>query len=190
MIMLLRRKKETPSSPPPAAASTALNLDQVLLEAKGINGQLQLLPTKIRIKRKGGMALLTQGLKGDKEIYIDQISSIQLKGSGATSGYIQFSFLGGQETKGGVFNATQDENTVMFVKKHQREFEAIKQAIEQKMHEARSGRMQQPLQQQVAQPAPKEDPMEQLNKLKKMLDAGLITEEEHNTKKAEILAKM
>jgi hypothetical protein len=44
--------------------------------------------------------------------------------------------------------------------------------------------------QPVPQPAPKEDPMEQLNKLKKMLDAGLITEEEHNTKKAEILAKM
>ena len=34
-----------------------------------------------------------------------------------------------------------------------------------------------------------EDPMEKLTKLKKMVEAGLITEDEYNTKKAEILAK-
>jgi Short C-terminal domain len=44
--------------------------------------------------------------------------------------------------------------------------------------------------QAVPQPALKEDPMEQLAKLKKMLDAGLITEDEYNTKKAEILSRM
>jgi len=48
----------------------------------------------------------------------------------------------------------------------------------------------QPVPQPVPQSAPKEDPMEQLNKLKSMVEAGLITEEEYNTKKAEILAKM
>lgn len=40
------------------------------------------------------------------------------------------------------------------------------------------------------QPAPEEDPMEKLAKLKKMVEAGLITEEDYNTKKAEILSKM
>jgi hypothetical protein len=44
--------------------------------------------------------------------------------------------------------------------------------------------------QPIPQPTPKEDPMEELNKLKKMVEAGLITEEEYNIKKAEILAKM
>jgi protein-arginine kinase activator protein McsA len=38
-------------------------------------------------------------------------------------------------------------------------------------------------------PAPREDPMERLAKLKEMVEAGLITVEEYNTKKAEILAK-
>jgi hypothetical protein len=42
-----------------------------------------------------------------------------------------------------------------------------------------------------ATPAPsKEDPLEQLTKLKKMLDAGLITEDEYSTKKADILSRM
>jgi hypothetical protein len=39
-------------------------------------------------------------------------------------------------------------------------------------------------------PAPKEDPLEKLTKLKSMLDAGLITEEEYSTKKADILSRM
>jgi hypothetical protein len=44
--------------------------------------------------------------------------------------------------------------------------------------------------QPVLQPVSKEDPMEKLAKLKKMVNAGLITEEDYNTKKAEILARM
>lgn len=36
----------------------------------------------------------------------------------------------------------------------------------------------------------KEDPMEQLTKLKKMLDADLITQDEYNAKKADILSRM
>jgi Bacterial PH domain/Short C-terminal domain len=48
----------------------------------------------------------------------------------------------------------------------------------------------QPVPQASPQAAPQEDPMETLAKLKKMVEAELITEEEYNAKKAEILAKM
>lgn len=49
---------------------------------------------------------------------ISSISSIQFKNAGAMfNGYIQFAFMGGQEAKGGIFQGTQDENTVMFTKK-------------------------------------------------------------------------
>jgi len=44
--------------------------------------------------------------------------------------------------------------------------------------------------QAAPQQVPEEDPMELLTKLKKMVEAGLITEEEYNTKKAEILSRM
>jgi hypothetical protein len=165
-----------------------LNPDQVLLEAKGINGQILLLPTKIRIKRKGLLALGTLGVQGDKEIYIDQISSIQLKGSGVTSGYIRFSFIGGQESKVGIFDTTRDENAVVFGKKQQPAFEAIKQAVEQKMHEIRSGRMQQPVQQTPQQAQP--DIPQQIQKLAQLKDQGILTEEEFNRKKSELLARM
>jgi hypothetical protein len=186
MIMLLRRKKEQPAPPQPVAAPASVNFDEVLLEAQGVFGQkLQLLPTKIRIKRKGVQQMMTHGIKGDKEIFIDQISGIQFKQSGVTSGYIQFSFLGGQETKQGILDGAKDENTVMFVKKHQPEFEAIKRAVEQKMHDIRSGRMQQPVQQAMPEDIPG-----QIQKLSALKDQGILTEQEFQQKKQELLSKM
>jgi hypothetical protein len=43
---------------------------------------------------------------------------------------------------------------------------------------------------QAAAAAPAEDPMEKLTKLKSMLDAGILTQAEFDTKKAEILSKI
>jgi hypothetical protein len=45
-------------------------------------------------------------------------------------------------------------------------------------------------QQPQQQAAPAEDPVEKLAKLKKMLDADLITQEEYDAKKQDILAQM
>jgi len=94
------------------------------LYAKGVNGQIELYSNKICIRRKGVLGFLTQGLKGDKNIMISTITSIQFKKAGMlTNGYIQFAFMGGQEAKGGLFQGTQDENTIMFNKKQQSAFE-------------------------------------------------------------------
>jgi len=74
------------------------------------------------------------GVKGDKEIYIKNISSIQLKRAGIfANGYIQFSFLGGQEAKGGLVQAGRDENSIVFYQKKNQEFEEIKNMIEEKI---------------------------------------------------------
>jgi len=57
---------------------------------------------------------------GDKEIAIDQIASTQFKKATAfVNGSIQFSLLGGAETKRGGFDAAQDEDAIMFTNKQQ-----------------------------------------------------------------------
>src|ERR1039457_6268483 len=54
-----------------------------IMVSEGTNGSLELFDKKIRIKRsKGFNSLLLQGMKGDKDIYIKQISSIQIKKPG------------------------------------------------------------------------------------------------------------
>lgn len=97
----------------------------------GVGGQLTLTPKRVIIKRQGMLAKAGHGYKGDKEIPMKNITAIQFKPSGSlTNGYIQFSILGGNEAKGGVFDATSDENTVMFKKSQEAAFREVKRFID------------------------------------------------------------
>lgn len=149
-------------------------MEDILMSVKGIAGEIELLRDRIRIKRKGVMSLVLQGLKGDKEISISQISAIQLKKVGFTNGYIQFSFIGGQENKSGIFSATQDENTVMFNAKQQNDFLILKERIDQIVASSRTGTK-----------APSN--LDELEKLAGLKEKGIITEEEFNQKKKQLL---
>lgn len=154
-----------------------------VLEAKGVNGQVYFEGDIVRISRKGALAFMTQGLKGDKEIHVAQVSAVQYKKAGlATNGFIQFSFVGGHETKAGLFNATQDENTVMFNMGQAKNFLAIKEAVQARVNEIHSAR---------ATPAPQAsgspDPFSQIQQLGTLRDQGLITQDEFDAKKRELL---
>lgn len=152
-------------------------------ECKGVNGQLKVLPGKVIISRKGAMGFLTQGLKGDKEIRIKDISSIQFKKAGlAVNGFIQFTFFGGAEHKGGILDSTKDENTIMFTKAQMANFEKAKNLIE----EYRSSY-------EAAATTPTVvaiSPLADLEKLAELKEKGIITHEEFEAKKKDILAKM
>ena len=106
------------------------------MSVKGQNGQIELYNDRIRILRKGFLALLTQGLKGDKDIFLSSITGIQLKKPGFTRGYFQVVLSGSDESKGGVRDAEKDENSVMIVHGQHPEFEKLRDAI----YALRSGR--------------------------------------------------
>jgi len=143
--------------------------------AKGVNGQVELYDNKVCIHRKGVLGFLTQGLKGDKNIMISSISSIQFKNAGAMfNGYIQFAFMGGQEAKGGILQGTQDENTVMFTKKQQPLFEQIRDIVEERIQSGNN-------------PASTSSDADELEKLASLRDKGILTEEEFQQKKKQIL---
>lgn len=70
----------------------------------------------IRIARKSTFTnMLLQGLDGEKNILLSQITAYQLKAPGKTTGYLQINYPGSQDTKGGVFDAVKDENTIVFM---------------------------------------------------------------------------
>lgn len=147
------------------------------MEVQGVNGAIELTKNKIIIKRKGFLALMTQGFKGDKEIYINQISSVQLKKTNLLlNGYIQFTFSGGKEAKGGITQATKDENTVIFNKSQEKGFINLKNKIEEYIHD-------------LNKPIEKieNDPFEQIEKLLALKERGIITDEEFEIKKKQIL---
>lgn len=152
-------------------------MSDVIMEAEGHNGQLELTSSVVRIKRKGVLAFLTQGLKGDKEILISQISSIQFrKANPFVNGYIQFAFVGGQEAKGGIFQGTQDENTVIFRVRQQPAFEAFRDALQERIAVSQSG----PKQSSASG-------LDELEKLASLRAKGIVSEEEFQRKKKQIL---
>lgn len=147
----------------------------MIMQLNGVNGQIELYQDKIVIKRKGFISKLTQGFtKGEKSIYLNQISGIQLKPGGMiTNGYIQFTISGGKESTKGLAKATQDENTVMFAKKENGAVEKLKSEIE---------RLKQLPNIHTTSAA------DEIRKYKQLFDDGIISEEEFNAKKKGLLA--
>ncbi|MBD3365903.1 DUF4429 domain-containing protein [candidate division WWE3 bacterium] len=143
---------------------------------KGNNGQIELYGSCIVIKRKGFLAKLTHGFtKGEKTISFDNISGIQVKKPGLTSGYIQFSISGGNESTGGVFQATQDENTVVFP--HKKDYPIAEEIKSYILKHKRDSTL-------VSTSGSSAD---EILEFRKLADAGVISEEEFEKKKKVLL---
>jgi hypothetical protein len=104
-------------------------MEQVTI--KGTGGQITLTSKRVIISREGLLAKAGHGYKGDKEIPMKNITAVQFKTSGSvTNGYIQFSILGGIESRGGARDAARDENSVMFTKNQEVAFREVKRYID------------------------------------------------------------
>lgn len=145
---------------------------------KGQNGQLYVYEDKIEITRKGIAAFAFQGLKGKKTIPISEIKSIQIKPRKLALGYIQFGISGSIESKGGVNAANYDENTITFsdwsINKY---VDEIKLFIENIMIENKK-------QNTIIQATSNAD---EIKKYKELLDLEIITQEEFDAKKKQLL---
>ena len=138
----------------------------------------------ISIERKGFLARASVG-KGSKRIPLASVTAVQWKPAGATvNGFIQFTLSGGNERRSRfgsqTTDAASDENSVVFTKKQMGDFEELRAAVESAIVErsrAGSGGGQ-------------VDVVEQLEKLARLRDAGVVTSGEFDEKKAALLAKI
>lgn len=151
-----------------------------LFYLKGHNGQLEVFEDKIIISRKNLLGFATQGLSGNKTIPMSAIQSVQFREGGVVvNGFIQFTVMGGRESQGGVFNAANDENTIMLRMGEQSELgKKIKTYIENRIIE-----LSKP-QTMIVQKASTAD---EIIKFKGLLDAGVISQEEFDAKKEQLL---
>jgi len=144
-------------------------------EYKGYNGNLILNDSGVVIKRGAKGFLLGGGmLRGDKSIPYSSIVAVQLKKAGLVAGYIQLTLMGGSEAKGGLFQSATDENTINFhaYGKNNELFAEAKEIIEKKIHQTKGQ---------------KNSDADDLEKYAQLRDKGILTEEEFQTKKKQIL---
>lgn len=140
-------------------------------------GTVELLDNVLVIRRKGVASFLTQGLKGEKRIPYSSIRSVQFKEAGFTTGYIQFGVAGGNESRGGVWDATTDENTVLFTKDASPDFHRLRDLVEQRTGGARAGSVS----------SQSGNIAEELTRLADLRDRGVLSEEEFAQQKALLL---
>ena len=168
----------------PPVPTTELPPD-ALWFAKGVNGQVTLLEDRIRIERKGGVAFVTFGYRGTKEILIREMTSLAYKDAGGVlNGHILFLYRGGRDVKTSVFgenSITSNENAVLFDRNNQAAFDTLRGMLNDKM-----GQYNNP-QQVVIQTGPSY--LDELKKLAELRDAGVITSDEFDQEKAKLLSK-
>ncbi|OGW84740.1 MAG: hypothetical protein A3C35_01235 [Omnitrophica bacterium RIFCSPHIGHO2_02_FULL_46_11] len=143
---------------------------------KGVGELLEVYEEKVAITPKGMVGFLAKGLKGTKTIPFFSITAIQFRKSGVISGYLQFTVPGGIESRGGEMDAAFDENTFMFRGQNELALE-IKNYIEKRMQEVRSPQM-------ISSISSISDELQKLADLK---TKGILSEEEFQTAKKQLL---
>ena len=151
------------------------------LKLEGLQGKTAVVDgNNIRIIKKGGVF----SAQREKAIPIRNISSVEVKKPGTfTSGFIQFSIAGGIARDssftftGGAFDAASDENSVLFINDQNFQIAVqIKQYIE-----SESASVSAPPQAAVVSAA------DEIMKLKTLVDAGILTQDEFAAKKKQLL---
>jgi hypothetical protein len=132
----------------------------------------------LTIQRKGFLA--THEMKGEKRLFYKNISALQMKEATLFSnGFLQFTLSGSSERRG-VFSLATDENTIMFVKNDSSKMQLLKNQIEEKIRKASS-----------SMPPPviiaEKSVAGQIKEFKELLDSGIISEDEFNQKKKQLL---
>jgi hypothetical protein len=135
--------------------------------------------TFITIRRKG-FNRLTVG-KGEKRIPVRSVTAVQFKPAGPmVNGFIQFSLGGGNEARSRfgrqTVDAVNDENSVIFTRKQQGAFTALRDMLDAAVAAGNS-----------SAPTATIDPMDQLRKLADLRDSGVVTEAEFQAKKRQLL---
>ena len=153
---------------------------QMLYYLKGLNGQIEVYEDRVIINRKGFLAKGAIGLAGSKTIPINAIQTVQFReGTSLYNGFIQFGVLGGIEARGGLQAAITDENSVIIKKKHNEQAREIKNFIENKIlskYETSDTNKYESI--SIA---------DDIIKYKQLLDEGIITQQEFDRKKEELL---
>lgn len=149
---------------------------------KGVGGLLEVYEDKVTITPKGLRGVIHKGVKGTKTIPFFSITAIQFKEPGLlTNGYIQFTVGGGNESKGGIFDAYSDENTFIFANNYAGNIELsieIKDYIEKRIFESKK----------TQTPESSSSIADELLKLADLKSKGILSEEEFQSLKRRLIS--
>ena len=188
-VMLATAAKPA-SMPPPLPTQSAAPLNPStetaapLFRMKGHGSRIEVFADKVELTPSGITGFMNHGLKGTKSIPLHSITAIQFKEAGlVTLGYLQFTISGGNESRGGMFAAAQDENSFTFnrTEGNNEQAKQIKAFLETKMRELHAPQHQAPTISSASI-------ADELRKLAELKAQGVLTEPEFQAAKQRLLA--
>ena len=128
-----------------------------------------------------GLGVFSDPSAGTKRIDYDQLTAIQYKKPGNIAGYLQFAYPGAIENKGNrASDIIDDENTIPVSSNYVDDADRIYEFIEKRRRELRQASTTRGVVNQISE-------ADELLKFKQLLDMGVITQEEFEAKKKQIL---
>jgi hypothetical protein len=154
----------------------------VTMSVTGYNGQIRIEGDWLIIERKK-LGRLGHS-KGDKRIALSTITAVKMRPAGRlANGFIRFDQLGGtplRDSRGGLSDANTNENAVIFLRKHQPEFDSLRAYIESYITNKLNPT-------HIQSSASVTD---QLRDLGALFKSGVLTQNEFEKKKAELLSRL
>ncbi len=144
-----------------------------------LGSTLTVLEDCVKLEHKG-MKAIAMGLpRGEKTLFYDDFTSVEFKPAQLLSGYIQFNVPGHKKSPNANRNALYDEYTFGVNKAIEGAAYALYQKILENKKKARAASGTVVVNQTSA--------ADEILKLKQLLDAGVLTQEEFDAKKKQLL---
>lgn len=181
-----RLPESPPATPPAATTHSVAPTPPDQMEVRGHTGSVIWDGQFVTLRRTGFLARASIG-KGEKRVPLRSITAVQWKPAGPlVNGFIQFTLGGGNESRSRfgaqTTDAGHDENSVIFTRKQMPQFAALRAAVESAI--ADRGRPASAL------PPAAPDHLAQLKQLAELRDGGVISDDEFQAKKVELLGRL
>ncbi len=152
-------------------------VDNIIYEFDGDVGDILFVYEDRIVIRHKGITNFFLGMAESKTIFYSDMISAQVKKSGLTAAYLKFSVPNEQSYEHARYGEAQNEKTVTFVDNMSDKAFEIERYINKRIKETKKN-------EKVVYPQNTDD---MLKSFKELLDAGLISKEEFETRKKQLL---
>jgi len=153
-----------------------IDYDQPIYSLKGTRGRIQVYSDKCIIYTTSGTS---SSMNGEKTIYYSDVVSVQYKRTDFQDGYLHLETA--SNTANNYGNVAFNENTFSFKSEIDNQMEEVQKFIKQKVDEAKKQKNAPVVMAGTVSNA------DELKKFKELLDSGIITQEEFDAKKKQLL---
>ena len=161
-------------------------MEEKIFEVKSVTGQvMNIYEDRVELTQEGVRGFLLQGAQGTKTYYFTDITSIQFKNCGWVNGFFEFTFPGGRDGSGGAWGGINNDNRFTFgastigaAREIAQKMEKVNEYLQERLRIVKNA---------SKNPVSANSTADEIAKYNQLLKQGIITQEEFDAKKKQLL---